>query len=376
MSNRRGADRDAAGEAETETDPGREHSEDPTEMVEEIAPDPDQVGGTDPSEERLPAPHTERTPEDVLKIVLEALADNDDPHEDAGLRTAFNFASPRFRTRVGGSLEEFVQELTDPINAPLVDHDENRRGRLDVDGDDASERVIVTGDGGDTNTYEFFMRKVAGGKYDGCWMLDAVDLVYVGAAPDHQYMPMVEFDGTVLKCKEGETLRDVLLRAEGVSPHNSAAEIVNCGGSGLCGTCAVEVIEGEVSEPTKQERRRMKLPPLRDAGEDLRLSCQCDVLSDVVVHKHEGIWGQHVEQYIAGTDEETGDPIWITDEEYLGESEVSEDEIEELVERTDDEMELSDEASDLLSEAGEMLDEGDGEGEDDDDDDDLSDLTL
>jgi ferredoxin len=358
MSNERGADRDTR---EDET----------PEVVEEITPEPDQVGGTHPGEERLPAPHTERTPEDVLKIVLDGLRQNDQPHEDAGLRTAFNFASPRFRTRVGGSLEEFVRELTDPINAPLVDHDTNRRGRLEVEDGDASERVIVTGEGGDTNTYEFLVRRVESGKYEGCWMLDGVDLVYVGAAPDHQYMPMVEFDGTVLKCKEGETLRDVLLRAEGVSPHNSAAEIVNCGGSGLCGTCAIEVVEGEVSEATKQERRRMKLPPLRGVDDDqnLRLSCQCEVLSDLVVHKHEGIWGQHVEQYIAGTDEETGDPIWITDEEYLGEAEVSADELEEVVEKRErDDMELSEEATDLLEQAGDVLD--------DDDEDDYDDLTL
>ncbi len=352
-------------DADAETD-GSLTGSDGTEVIDEIEPDPEQVQSADPGERRLPAPHTERTPEDVLKIVLEALEDNDSPHEDAGLRTAFNFASPRFRARVGGSLEEFVQELTDPINEPLVDHGEAKRGRLEVEEREGSERVIVVGDGGEVNTYEFYLEKVDGGKYDGCWMVDAVDLVYVGAAPDHQHMPMVEFDGLELKCKKGETLRDVLLRASGVSPYNGAAETVNCGGNALCGTCAVEIVEGEVTEPTSQEQRRMKLPPLRDAEEDLRLSCQCEVLSDIVVHKHEGIWGQHVEQYIAGTDEETGEPIWITDEEYLGETDPEEVDLDVEVEedRTEDDLDISDEAASMLEDAAEDLK--------DDEDDDLT----
>lgn len=364
MSNGHGPD------ADTETEAPLADPDGDTEIVDEIDPDPEQVRSADPGEERLSAPHTERTPEDVLKIVLEALQDNDRPHEDAGLRTAFNFASPRFRTRVGGSLEEFVQELTDPINEPLVDHDDSKRGRLEVDDGEGSERVIVVGEGGETNTYEFYLDRVEGGKYDGCWMIDAVDLVYVGAAPDHQHMPMVEFDGVELKCKSGETLRDVLLRASGVSPYNSTAEVVNCGGNGLCGTCAVEITDGEVTEPTKQEQRRMKLPPLRDTEDDLRLSCQCQVLSDVVVHKHEGVWGQHVDQYIAGTDEETGEPIWITDEEYLGETDLEETDPDPEVEedRTEDDLDISDDAASMLADAAADL-KDDEDGDDDDDDD-------
>jgi len=356
MSNGPGPGPDADAESAPETEG--------TEVIDEI--DADGPPAT-PGEKRLPAPHTERTPEDVLKTVLEALRTNDEPHEDAGLRTAFNFASPRFRTRVGGSLEEFVQELTDPINEPLVDHEEAKRGRLEVGDGDGSERVIVVGEDGETNTYQFYFEKVTDGKYEGCWMIDAVDLVYVGAAPDHQHMPMVEFDDTVLKCKTGETLRDVLLRASGVSPHNDAAEVVNCGGNGLCGTCAVEVVEGEVTEPTSQEQRRLKLPPLRDAEGNLRLSCQCEVLSDVVVRKHGGIWGQHVDQYVAGTDEETGDPIWISDEEYLGETDV-EDGGEQS--RTEDDLDISDEAASMLEDAAADLSDDEDDDDDDDDDDD------
>jgi len=327
-------------------------------------PDPDPAV---PGEERLSAPHTERSPEEVLQVVLEALRTNDEPHEAAGLRTAFNFASPQFRSRVGGSLEAFVEEFTDPINEPLVDHREAKRGRLQVEDGEASEQVIVTGEGDETNTYEFFLRQVTHGKYEGCWMVDAVDLVYAGAAPDHQHMPMVEFDGVELKCKEGDTLRDVLLRASDTSPHNGTAQILNCGGDGLCGTCAVEIVAGEVTDPTSQERRRMKLPPLNGADAGLRLSCQSRVLSDLVVRKHGGICGQHVEQHTED-DGETGEPIRISDEEYLGEADLDDD--GSVDDRTGDDLDVSDEAASLLEDAGETLDDDpdDPDGSDDDDD--------
>ena len=53
-------------------------------------------------------------------------------------------------------------------------------------------------------------------------------------------------------------------------------------------------VEGPVSEPTAAEKRRLRLPPHRpNAG--LRLACQCNVLGDINVTKHDGFWGQHVD---------------------------------------------------------------------------------
>jgi len=366
MSNRHSHDPDRDARAEGTT---RASDRDDTAADRDADPDAVDLGG-----ERLPAPHTERSPEGVLKVVLDGLRTTDEPHADAGLRTAFNFASPEFRTRVGGSLESFVQTLTDPINRPLVDHEAAHRGRLTVDDDEASEQVVVTGEDGETNTYEFFLRTVADGKYEGCWMVDGVDLVYAGAAPDHRHMPMIEFDGVELKCEEGDTLRDVLLRASGVSPHNDMAQTLNCGGNALCGTCAVEIVDGEVTEPTTREKRRIRLPPLHGADADLRLSCQCEVLSDLAVRKHGGTWGQHIDQYTAGSDRDPGDPIEVSDEEYLGEADLNErtDTTDDV---PDDDLELSDRADELLERGADALD---GDALDDDalDDDALDDDAL
>jgi ferredoxin len=53
-------------------------------------------------------------------------------------------------------------------------------------------------------------------------------------------------------------------------------------------------IEGPVSEPTPAEERRLRFPP-HDPESGLRLACQVNVLGDVTVTKHEGLWGQRVE---------------------------------------------------------------------------------
>lgn len=107
-------------------------------------------------------------------------------------------------------------------------------------------------------------------------------------------MPMIEFEGETVEADVGGNLRQTLLDA-GLSPHNGTAQYVNCLGNAFCGTCAVEIVEGEVDEPTRKERRRLDLPPHSlDSG--LRLSCQLTIENDLVVQKHPGYWGQKVER--------------------------------------------------------------------------------
>ncbi|AFK21209.1 (2Fe-2S)-binding protein (plasmid) [Haloferax mediterranei ATCC 33500] len=107
-------------------------------------------------------------------------------------------------------------------------------------------------------------------------------------------MPTIEFKGETIEADVGDNLRQTLLDA-GLSPHNGKAQYTNCRGNALCGTCAVEIVEGDVSNPTGKERRRLKLPPHSlDSG--LRLSCQLTIEDDLVVEKHPGYWGQKIEQ--------------------------------------------------------------------------------
>ncbi|EMA40907.1 2Fe-2S iron-sulfur cluster-binding protein [Halobiforma nitratireducens] len=102
-------------------------------------------------------------------------------------------------------------------------------------------------------------------------------------------MPTVQYDGDRIECERGVLLRDALLEA-GLTPHNGTTDRLNCGGRATCGTCAVRV-DGDVSDPTAAEKRRLGVPPLR-GRKGLRLACQTAVRGDLEVTKGDGFWGQ------------------------------------------------------------------------------------
>uniref|UniRef100_A0A7S3A9G5 2Fe-2S ferredoxin-type domain-containing protein n=1 Tax=Rhodosorus marinus TaxID=101924 RepID=A0A7S3A9G5_9RHOD len=106
-----------------------------------------------------------------------------------------------------------------------------------------------------------------------------------------------------VNCDSGKwtSLRTILIRA-GVSPHNGQSSWFNCRGLGTCGTCAVEVVSGEVL-PAKRSYRedlRLNFPPHHNSDK-LRLCCQMTPVdsSDIVLRKYSGMWGQNVDEEIA-----------------------------------------------------------------------------
>ena len=126
--------------------------------------------------EGLPTPDPSYGPERVVGIQLDALATNDDPVPDAGIKTAYNFASPANRRRTG-PLDRFVRMVSGPRYAPMIDHAEAVRGPTERDGPQASQRVTLTGPDGRTVTYEFGVSKPSGGRFEGCWLTDRVVVV-------------------------------------------------------------------------------------------------------------------------------------------------------------------------------------------------------
>jgi ferredoxin len=54
----------------------------------------------------------------------------------------------------------------------------------------------------------------------------------------------------------------------------------SCGGKGKCGKCIVKVIKGEVSEPTKNEKKLLKEKELEQG---YRLACEAVVIGDIVI---------------------------------------------------------------------------------------------
>ena len=101
-------------------------------------------------------------------------------------------------------------------------------------------------------------------------------------------MPKISFLGQDIACRQGSNLRRVLMDAN-LPLYNGIANVIHCRGHGTCGTCAVE-LKGDVSDPTAVEKWRLGFPPHRsDSG--LRLACQCQVLGDLKITKHGGMWG-------------------------------------------------------------------------------------
>jgi hypothetical protein len=121
----------------------------------------------------LPTPDPSYTPARVVELQLTALADNDDPVENAGIKTAYNFASPANR-RATGPLDRFVRMVEGPRYAPMIDHVEAVTGPLERTGGEAQQRVTLTGPDGRTVTYRFGLSKQSGGELDGCWLTDRV----------------------------------------------------------------------------------------------------------------------------------------------------------------------------------------------------------
>jgi hypothetical protein len=123
----------------------------------------------------VPAPDPSYGPDEVVSLQLDALADNDDPVEDAGIKTAYNFASPANR-RATGPLDRFVRMVEGPRYAPMIDHVEAVTGPVERDGDRATQRVTLTGPDGRTVTYAFGLSRHDGGDLDGCWLTDTVTI--------------------------------------------------------------------------------------------------------------------------------------------------------------------------------------------------------
>jgi len=106
-------------------------------------------------------------------------------------------------------------------------------------------------------------------------------------------MPVIRFlardHELEIPCPDGANLRMVLLHAR-LPLYTKVARALHCRGRGTCGTCAVEV-EGEVSDPTQAEVRRLAMPPFAKRPA-MRLACQCTVQGDVTVTKRDGLFGQ------------------------------------------------------------------------------------
>ncbi len=118
-------------------------------------------------------PTTDLTPEEVVRIQVEALGNNDDPYPDAGIEITFRFASPGNK-QVTGPLERFIPLVKNPTYRDMIDHVAATYDPIQINGDVARQVVTLTTPDGRSVAYAFTVIRQRGGEYDGMWMTSGV----------------------------------------------------------------------------------------------------------------------------------------------------------------------------------------------------------
>lgn len=148
---------------------------------------PVQAGLSEGADEAsLPQPGLELLPQDVVRIVIDALANNDQPFADAGIATTFAFASPANRVNTG-PLDRFKRMVKNDVYGIMVDHIDSEFSQVVLDGNDAYQLVQLTGKNGVRIVFAFRLSKQLDGEFEGMWMTDAVWPVGDAMAPQQGF---------------------------------------------------------------------------------------------------------------------------------------------------------------------------------------------
>lgn len=91
------------------------------------------ISATQPSG---PSPNPALTPAEVVKIVILAMQHNDTPETDAGIATAFRFASPGNR-KFTGPVEHFIPMVKSPAYIALLNFKSVEFSPIEIRGNEA-----------------------------------------------------------------------------------------------------------------------------------------------------------------------------------------------------------------------------------------------
>ncbi len=141
-----------------------------------VAPAAAQDASGDAAASGIPAldarPSAEHAPDEVVRIVVAALQENDASADDAGIATVFAFASPGNRAATG-PLTRFEMMIKRGY-ADMLSFRESRFGEMQREQDIAMQVVWLMQPDGRETGYVFQLGKQDGGEYDGMWLTDAV----------------------------------------------------------------------------------------------------------------------------------------------------------------------------------------------------------
>lgn len=123
-------------------------------------------------DDNLLSPSADYSPQEVVRIVIEALGSNGDSEQDAGIATVFRFASPGNRANTG-PLPRFGSMIKRGFS-DMLDHLGSRYDEMEITGDIAVQAVWLLQPSGKEVGYAFQLGRQSEGTYSGMWMTDAV----------------------------------------------------------------------------------------------------------------------------------------------------------------------------------------------------------
>ena len=126
-----------------------------------------------PDNSSLPTPSTSLQPGEIVKIVIDALANNNNPYPDAGIETTFNFASPANKVNTG-PIERFTSMVKGPVFRVMINHKKSEFSEVVLAGNRAYQMVrLLTRDDVAVH-FAFRLGLQSEGEYKGMWMTEAV----------------------------------------------------------------------------------------------------------------------------------------------------------------------------------------------------------
>jgi hypothetical protein len=130
----------------------------------------------------VPVPAPDFAPADVVSLHLDAFGRSTADVEgrsgldDAAVETAFRFASPAVRRRLG-SRANLRALLHSRLYEPLVSFERAATTPIELTGEGARQEVTVMTPDRAEAVYEFRLTRAAAGPEVGCWLVEAVDRI-------------------------------------------------------------------------------------------------------------------------------------------------------------------------------------------------------
>ncbi len=122
-----------------------------------------------------PRPRPDMTPVEVVETVTAALRNYNSPISNAGVFTAYRFASPANHV-VTGPYGHFMGLVKSADFAPLLHNYPAEFRAIAINGDRAEQIETVHSDRSHVAAFKFVLSRQKEGPCHGCWMVDGVSL--------------------------------------------------------------------------------------------------------------------------------------------------------------------------------------------------------